>query len=57
VRAYWRKREDLTPPTRVLGGCRVQHNGREGLNVVHLGSLSVESDDVVGVESKGEGGS
>ena len=56
MRAHWRKREDLTPPTRVLGGCRVQHNGREGLNVVHLGSLSVESGDVVGVESKGEGG-
>jgi hypothetical protein len=50
------KHEDLTPPTRVVGGRRVQHNGHEGPNVVHPGGLSVESGDMVSVESRGEGG-
>jgi hypothetical protein len=47
------KRKDLTPPTRIVGGRRVQHNGHKRLDVVRSGGLSVERGDVVGVESKG----
>jgi hypothetical protein len=47
------KREDLPPPTRVVGGHRVQHDGHEGSDVVQPGGLSVERGDVVSVESKG----
>jgi hypothetical protein len=45
--------EDLPSPTRVVGGRWVQH---EGPVVVEPGSLCVEGGDVVGVESRGEGG-
>jgi hypothetical protein len=48
--------EDLPPPARVVGGRRVQHDGHEGPDVVETGSLCVEGSDVVGVESRGEGG-
>jgi hypothetical protein len=48
--------KDLTRPTRVVGGRRVQHNGHEGSDVVQSGGLGVESRDVVGVESRAEGG-
>jgi hypothetical protein len=47
--------EDLTPPTRVVGGCRVQHDGHKGPDVVKSGLLGVEGGDVVSVESGGEG--
>jgi hypothetical protein len=50
-----KREKDLIPPTRVVGGRRVQHNGHEGPNVMHCGGLSVESGDVVDVESRGEG--
>jgi hypothetical protein len=46
-----KREKDLSLPTRVVGGCRVQHNRHEGPNVVHPTGLSVESGDVVGVES------
>jgi hypothetical protein len=29
--------EDLTPPMRVVGGCRVQHDGHKGSDVVKSG--------------------
>jgi hypothetical protein len=45
--------EDLPSPARVVGGRRVQHDGYQGPNVVEIGSLGVESGDVVGVESRG----
>jgi hypothetical protein len=41
--------EDLPPPTRVVGGCRVQHDGHEGPDVVKSGGLCVEGGDVVDV--------
>jgi hypothetical protein len=47
------KREDLPLPTRVVGGRRVQHYGQEGTDVVQPDSLSVESGDLVSVESRG----
>jgi hypothetical protein len=47
--------EDLPPTARVVGRRRVQHDGHEGPNVVETGSLRVVGDDVVGVESRGEG--
>lgn len=50
-----KREKDLTPPMRVVGGRRVQHDGHEGPNIVHPGDLSVESGDVVGVKSRGEG--
>jgi hypothetical protein len=42
---------------RVVGGCRVQHDGDEGLDIVEVDILSVKSDGVVGVESRGMGAS
>jgi hypothetical protein len=51
-----KREKDLTLPTRVMGGRWVQHNGYEGPDVVHPDGLSVEGDDVVGVESGGVGG-
>ena len=48
--------EDLTLPTRVVGGCWVLHDGHKGLDVVKSGCLGVEGGDVVGVETGGEGG-
>jgi hypothetical protein len=48
-----KREKDLTPPTRVVGGRRVQHNRHEGPYVVYSGGLSVESGDVVDVESRG----
>jgi hypothetical protein len=50
-----KREKDLTPPTRVVGGRRFQHNGHEGANVVHPGDLNPESDDVASIESRGEG--
>jgi hypothetical protein len=51
------KRENhLSPPTRLVGGRWVQHNGHEGPNVVHPDSMSVEGGDGVGVEFRGVGG-
>lgn len=47
--------EDLTPPTRVVGGCWVQYDGHEGSDIVQPGGLSVKSSDVVSVEFRGEG--
>jgi hypothetical protein len=47
------KRENLPPPTRVVGGRRVQHNGHKGPDVVESDDLSVESGDVVDVETMG----
>jgi hypothetical protein len=50
------KRENhLSPPTRVVGGRRVQHNGYKGPNVVNLDGLSMEGGDGVVVESGGVG--
>jgi hypothetical protein len=46
---------ELPPPARVVGGRRVQHNGHEGPDVVETGSLRMKGDDVVGVESRGDG--
>jgi hypothetical protein len=43
-------------PSLVVSGRWVQHNRHEGPYVVHSGGLSVESCDVVDVESRGEGG-
>jgi hypothetical protein len=48
--------EDLPLPTMVVGGCRVQHDGQEGPDVVESGSLGVEGGDVVDIESRGAGG-
>jgi hypothetical protein len=48
--------EDLTPPMRVVGGCRVQHDVHKGSDVVKSGCLGMEGGDVVGVEFEGEGG-
>jgi hypothetical protein len=45
--------EDLPSPTRVVGGHRVQYDGHKGPDVVQLSGLSVESSDVVNVESRG----
>jgi hypothetical protein len=50
-----KREKDLTPPMRVVGGRRFQHNGHEGANVVHPSDLNLESGDVAGVESRGEG--
>jgi hypothetical protein len=50
------KRENhLSPPTRVVGGRRVQHNGYKGPTVGNLGGLSMEGGDGVDVESGGVG--
>jgi hypothetical protein len=51
------KGEDhLSMPARVLGGRRVQHDGREGPYVVNPGGLGVECGDAVSsVESGGMG--
>ena len=48
--------EDLSSPTGVVGGRRVQHHGHEGPDVVKSGGLSVESTDVVDVEASGGDG-
>jgi hypothetical protein len=47
-----KREEDLPPPTRVVGGRRVQHGGHEGPDVGQPSVLSVESGDVVIVESR-----
>jgi hypothetical protein len=47
--------ENLPPPMRVVGGCRVQGDGHEGPNVVKTGSLGVEGGYVVYIESRGYG--
>jgi hypothetical protein len=53
-----KREKDLTPPpTRLVGGRRVQYDGHEGPDVVQPGGMSVESDDVVSVKSRGEGAS
>jgi hypothetical protein len=48
--------EDLSPAARVVGGRRVPHDGHERPDVVESDGLCVEGGDVVGVESRGEGG-
>jgi hypothetical protein len=45
--------EDLSPPTWVVQGRRVQHDAHEGPDVVQSGGLSVERSNVVRVESRG----
>jgi hypothetical protein len=39
-----------------VGGCRVQHYGDEGPDVVEADNLGVKSGDVVGIEPRGVGG-
>jgi hypothetical protein len=46
----------MHPPTRVVGGRRVQHDGHEGPNVVKSDDLCVEGGDVVDVETRREEG-
>jgi hypothetical protein len=48
--------KDLSSPTGVVGGRRVQHHGHEGPDVVKSSGLSMESGDVVDVEARGGDG-
>jgi hypothetical protein len=48
--------KDLSLPTGVVGGRRVQHHGHEGPDVVKSSGLSMESGDVVDVEARGGDG-
>ena len=47
--------DDLSTPARVVGGCRVQHDGHKGPYVVNPSGLGMEGDDGVSVESRGMG--
>ena len=49
------REKDLSSPPGVVGGRRIQHHGHEGPDVVQAGGLSVESNDEVGVDVRGEG--
>jgi hypothetical protein len=51
-----KREKDMTPPMRLVRGLQVQHNGHQGPDGMQYGSLSMESDDVVGVESRGKRG-